>query len=323
MLVQYFVSQMAPNPGGKKFVITPENTDRMLSVLQNSLVIGVSGATDMAALAQTSGNNPGQFLKQTGLFFILDTTGKEDQFNQLWPALVAALPKEIAHTHYDFSGTSIEKFVGPNNTTFSARAGNRFVWSNQQKAIEDLIGRLKSAAPSANSLAENADLQHCQAHPVPGAVLDFFYRFPDLSALAVPSNPQVDTTSMIKAMHLNAMHAACGNMSITPEGEFARIVVLSDISQDSPLSWLGSNRAQFDSLALVPPRSERGPHGRNGLRATRDVSHRRARCVSRRIRLHKTHVAIRRHATVVCADDFKSAAHYGFDSQARTDANFG
>jgi hypothetical protein len=225
----------------------------MLTVLQNSLVIGISGASDITALSQTSANSPGQVLNMSGLFFILDTTGKDAEFNQLWPALVSALPKEVTHTHYDFGGTSIEKFAGPNSTTFTARAGNRFVWSNQQKVMEDLVGRMKSAAPSANSLAENADLQRCQAHALSGSVVDFFYRFPDFSKLPFPATPQMDTGAMTKAMHFDAMHAACGTFSMTPDGALSRVLLLADTSQDSPVSWFGSNHTQFDSLALVPP----------------------------------------------------------------------
>jgi hypothetical protein len=251
LLVQYFIGQMTPKPGAPNIVITPQNIDRMLSVLQNSLVIGVSGTTDFAALAQTSSGSPMQFFKVSGLFFILDTTGKDAEFTQVWPALVAALPKEIAHTKYDFAGTPVDKFAGPNQTTFAARVGNRFVWSNQQTVLEDLIGRLKPGAPAGNSLAENADFQHCNVRPSPGAVLHFFYRFPDFSKIPVPANPQVDTGAMVKAMHLDSIHAICGNIAMTQDAESSQWQILGDTSPGSLLSWAGTNHAQFDTPALA------------------------------------------------------------------------
>jgi hypothetical protein len=253
LLVQYFIGQMTPKPGSSKFTITPENTDKLLSVFQNSLVFGISGPLNFTSLAQDTSGSPIQIFQKSGVFLILDTTGKDPQVTQLWPALVAALPKEIAHTHYDVGGISIEKFAGPNQTTFTARVGSRFIWSNHQNVIEDLIGRLKSGAPSGNSLAENTDFQHCQSHPAPGAVLDLFYRFPDFSKLPVRANPQVDTQAMLNAMSLNSLHAVCGNMSMTQDGEVGRWMILADTSQGPVLTWLGSNHSQFETLSLVSP----------------------------------------------------------------------
>jgi hypothetical protein len=251
LLVQYFIGQMTPKPGAQKIAIAPQNIDRMLSVLQNSLVIGFSSTSDIGVILQSSGNSAGQLLRTPGLFFILDTTGKEAEFTQAWPALVAALPREITHTKYDFAGTSVEKFAGPNQTTFAARLGNRFVWSNQQTVLEDLIGRLKPGAPTGNSLAENPDFQHCQVQPAPAAVVHFFYRFPDFSKIPVPANPQVDTGAMVKAMHLDSIHAICGNIAMTQDAEFSQWQILADTSPGSLLSWFGSNHAQFDTAALA------------------------------------------------------------------------
>ncbi len=253
LLVQYVESQMDPKSNGQRYHLTQENTDGLLSVLENSLVFGVSGTPDYVALAQAPTSRPGNVLNKESLFFILDLTGKEAQFEKLWPALVAALPKEIAQSRYDFGGIAVEKFAGPNSTTFAARSGNRFVWSNQQKMIEDLIGRLKSGAPSGNTLAENADFQHCQAHSLPGTVFDVFFRLPDLSKIPIPATPQFDIGAAVKSLHLESMHAFCGKLSMTPEGELGRWLILGDTSQGSLLSWFGTNRTQFETLALVPP----------------------------------------------------------------------
>ncbi len=254
LLLQYAVSRMDAKVNGQKFNLTPENTDRLISVLQNSFVLGMSGNVDYTKLAaQMPKDQPGNAFDGAGLFFILDTTGKEAQFGILWPALVAALPKEIVHSQFDFAGTSVEKFKGPNNTTFAARAGNRFVWSTQQRVLEDLIGRLKTGAPSGNSLAENPEFQHCQAHPVPGAVLDGFFKFPDLSKIPIPPNPQFDSGASLQALHLNSLHAMCGTFSMTPDGESGRWLIFGDTSQPNLLSWFGSNHAKFETLALAPP----------------------------------------------------------------------
>ena len=254
LLLQFVVNKMDPKSNGQKYNLTPENADRLLSILENSFVVGMSKGPDFMTLAaQASGPPQANALGMLGIFFILDMTGKEAQFNLLWPAVVAALPKEIAHTQYSFGGVSVEKFKGPNSSTFAARIGTHFVWSTQQKVTEDLIGRLSSGAPSGNSLAENPDFQHCSAHPAPGSVMDAFFRFPDLSKIPIPANPQYDIGASIQSLHLDSLHGFCGNITMTHDGELARYTFLGDTTPGNLLSWFGSNRAKFETLALVPP----------------------------------------------------------------------
>ncbi|HUK31471.1 MAG TPA: hypothetical protein VLV89_10180 [Candidatus Acidoferrum sp.] len=254
LLMQYLVSKMDPKPNGETYKLTPENADRLASLLENSLVFGTSNSPGlMFAATPPSGGQKEDAYSKMGAFFILDTTGKESQFNLLWSALLAALPKEIAHTKYNFAGISVDKFAGPNETTFSAQIGARFVWSTQQKLTEDLIARLSSGAASSNSLADNPDFQHCQARPASGSVFDAFFRIPDLSKIPIPPVQQFDVTASIQALHLDSIHAMCGNVSMGPVGGMGRWTILGDTSQDSPLSWAGSNRTKFDTFALAPP----------------------------------------------------------------------
>jgi hypothetical protein len=253
LLVQYVVSQMASKPGGKNFTLSAENIDRLLSVLENSLVFGVTGSLDYMTLAQAPSNPASKMFEMSGLFLILDISGKEAQFKQVWPAIEAALPKEIARSHYDFGGTSVEKFAGPSNTTFTAQTGSRFVWANQQKVIEQLVLRLRSGETPGSSLAENPDFQHCRAQSAPGQIVDVFLRFPDLSKVPIPASAQFDAAASVKSLHLDSLHAVCGSYSMTQDGELGRWLILGDTSQGSLLSWFGSNRANFETLALVPP----------------------------------------------------------------------
>lgn len=253
LFVRYLVSQMDPKTNGQKFTLSPENLDRLLSVMENSLVFGISGSTDYLSMVQAPAGPSPKFMKTAGMYFILDISGKEAQFTQLWPALTAELPKEITHRTYSLGGVSVEKFTGPNQATFSAQVGNRFIWSNQQAVIEQLIARLTPGQAPGDSLAGNSDYQHCQSHVVSGAVFDAFFRVPDLSKLRIPATPQFDTSASVKALHLESIHAVCGNMSMTPEGELAQWTILGDTSQGALLSWFGANRAQFDTLGLVPP----------------------------------------------------------------------
>lgn len=254
LFVRYFVSQTDTKTNGQKFAISPENVDRLLSVLENSLVFGISGSADYLSMVQAPSSSSPKFMKTAGLFFILDISGKEAQLAQLWPVLKASLPKEITHSASSLGGTSIEKFTGPNQTTFSAQVGNRFIWSNQQKVIEQLLVRLAPGAVSGDSLGENSDYRQCQSHPSPGAIMEGFFRIPDLSKLSVPATtPQLDMSAGFKALHLESIHALCGNISMTPDGELSRWTILGDTSQGTLLSWFGSNRTQFDSLALIPP----------------------------------------------------------------------
>ena len=107
-------------------------------------MFGFSGAIDVASFAKAGTPTSKQFLNAGGMFVILDVTGKTAQFDLLFRLMTGSVSKDVAHTHSDFSGVGIEKFAGPNNTSLVARVGNYFVWSNQEKVIQDLISQLGS-----------------------------------------------------------------------------------------------------------------------------------------------------------------------------------
>ncbi len=128
-----------------------------------------------------------------GIFVIVDVTGKTGPFDLIFRLITANLPKEITHTHVDFSGVGIEKYAGPNNTSFAARVGNYFVWSNQQKVIQDLISRLGTRSTAADSIAQNPSYQRCHAAADPDSVSEVFFRVPDFTKTDIPPSDKFDT----------------------------------------------------------------------------------------------------------------------------------
>jgi hypothetical protein len=55
----------------------------------------------------------------------------------------------------------------------------------------------------------------------------------------------------LKAMHLDSIHAICGNIAMTQDAELSQWQILGDTSPGSLLSWAGTNHAQFDTPALA------------------------------------------------------------------------
>ena len=251
--IDYLVRHADWKVNGRPVKFTSADAEQIFSFLKGPMMFGYAGSVDLGALSQAKSPSAKQLMDTGAAFAIIDATGKTAQFDLLLKFIESNLPKEITRTRSEFSGVSIEKFTGPNNTSFATRVGNYFVWSSQQAVVQDVISRLNAHTPSADSLSKNPEYLRCQAKPDPDTISEIYFRFPDFKKLPIPATPQFDTAAGIAALHLDALKGFCANFSITPQGEHSRMLVLGDTSAGGIFDLAGTNRPHFDSLALAPP----------------------------------------------------------------------
>jgi hypothetical protein len=238
---------------GRPVRFTSAEAEQIFSFLKGPMMIGFSGALDINSLAQASGPSTKQLMNMGGMFVVIDATGKTAQFDLMFRLIEANVPKEITRTRSDFSGVSIEKFAGPNNTSFATRVGNYFVWSNQQKVIQNLVSRLSSNSAASGSLGQDATFQRCHANADPDAVSEIYFRIPDLTKTPIPGAPgQFDTGAALRSLHIDALRGICGSYAITQQGTHSRWIALGDTSVGGIFDFFGKNQSHFDSLALAP-----------------------------------------------------------------------
>jgi hypothetical protein len=180
-------------------------------------------------------------------------TGKTGQFDLIFRLIAANVPKEVTHTRVDFSGVGIEKYAGPNNTSFAARVGNYFVWSNREKVIQDLVTRLGSHSAAADSIAQNPSYQRCHAAADPDSISEVYFRIPDFTKMEIPPSDKFDTAAALRSLHLDSLRAFCGSYSISQQGEHSRGLILGDTTAGGIFDFFGTNRPHFDTLAFAPP----------------------------------------------------------------------
>lgn len=251
--IAYLIRHSDWKANGRPVKFTPAETDQIYSFLKSPMMLGFSGGLDVGSLAQASAPSTKQLMDAGGMFVILDVTGKTGAFNLLFRLITANIPKDVTHTHVDFSGVGIEKFAGPNNTSFAAIVGNYFVWSNQQKVIQELVGRLIFKDPPRDSLAQNPSYQKCHAAADPDSISEVFFRVPDFAKTDIPPSDKFNTPAALRSLHLDSLRAMCGSYSINQQGEHSRGVILGDTTAGGIFDFFGSNRSHFDTLAFAPP----------------------------------------------------------------------
>jgi hypothetical protein len=250
--IAYLIRHADWKVNGKPVTFTPAQTDQIFSILKSPMMFGFSGALDVGSFAKAGGPTSKQFLNAGGMFVVLDITGKTAQFDLLFGLMNANVSKDITHTHSDVSGVGIEKYAGPNNTSFATRVGNYFVWSNQEKLIQTLVSRLGSHSTSGESLAQTPNYQRCHANQDPDSISEIYFRIPDLTKVSIPASAQFDTAAALRSLHLDSVRAFCGSYAINQQGEHSRGLVLGDTTAGGILDFFGANRAHFDTLALAP-----------------------------------------------------------------------
>ncbi|HXY79201.1 MAG TPA: hypothetical protein VEI08_01050 [Candidatus Bathyarchaeia archaeon] len=218
----------------------------VMSFLDNSLVFGV--VADPHALKAAAPEKP---ISPFATFMVYDGAGKADLI-QKWKARAAANNKApVDVTKYDFGGTFVEVRTQGKDVSYSAQAGNYFVFSDQKQVVEDLITRFQGADNPAASVTQIPEFAQARKYVGDNAALEFFARIPDLSLW----NPtEKDSKSMLqaaKAVHLDRIHVMAGGVSF--EGETTRIrgAVLGDASPGGLFDLAGTSSATFQSQPVV------------------------------------------------------------------------
>lgn len=254
-VASYLFLKQKADAKGKPSKFTLEDLNRMFSLYESPMMIGMTGSADLIALAQSAPKSPGGFMKAAGLFFVLDVSGKSAEFDKLWPDVEAEIAKDETVTHSTFSGATIEKFTGSAKdagSSFAARSGNYFIWSTQRKVLDDLITRLRPGPVAGKTLGDDPDFRQCRMGVESGPLYEVFFRIPDLNKIPIPPSPQFNFKAGMRQLHLDAMRAFYGSYALTADGGHWRGIVLGDTTGGGIVDLVGTNRGNFETLALAP-----------------------------------------------------------------------
>jgi len=238
---------------GKAAQLSPAQLDMLASVIDSPVMLGHAGTVDVSKLGQPGGSSAGDSKDSGAFFFVLDVSAFSTQFDQLWNLLEADMPANVSRSKSDMSGVSVEKLVGPDKTSFAARAGSYFVWSDGRKVMEDLVSRLKSNIATPTTFGQSPTFSRCLGKPEPGTLSEFYLQIPDLTKLSLPAMNGFNGNAALAPLHLGALHALCGSFTLDEQGQHSRGLLMGDASAGGFFDINGPNRAHFDTLAMVPP----------------------------------------------------------------------
>jgi hypothetical protein len=222
----------------------------LISLLDNPAAAGLIASPQPSKSAL-----PGDPSHLAGVFLVYDTTGKTDLVKKLKAAAQAAGKEKPQITTYNFGGTSIEvRIVGPNaDTSYTARAANYFLFSNQKEVIEDLVARFSGADKPAASVAQLPEYQSIRPYVGSDAALEYFARIPDPDKSIPSDQKDQPVAKFIRNIHLDRIHVAGGGVSFSGEALRAHGAVLGDTSAPSLFEVVGAPSASFQTQPIIGP----------------------------------------------------------------------
>ena len=216
------------------------------SFLDNPIVFGV--AIDPSALKAAAPDKPASPFVT---FLVYDATGKADLI-QKWKTAAAANSKAPAEvTKYDFDGTSVEVRTQGKSVSYSAQAGNYFVFSEQKHVVEDLITRFRNAGAPAESLAQTPDFTQARKYVGDNAALEYFVRVPDLSQWNPTDKNSKSMLQIAKGVHLEKIHVMAGGVSLDGEATRMRGAILGDTAPGGLFDLAGASSATFQAQPIA------------------------------------------------------------------------
>jgi len=217
------------------------------SFLDNPLVFGVVMDLNKPTAAPADNVSSSPF----ATFMVYDATGKADLI-QKWKTVAAANSKAPAEvTKYDFGGTSVEVRTQGKSVSYSALAGNYFVFSDQKRVVEDLITRFRSAGAPAASLAQTPDFTQAQKYVGESSALEYFVRVPDLSEWHPTEKSSKSMLQIAKGVHLEKIHVMVGGVSFDGEATRMRGAILGDTAPGGLFDLAGASSATFQAQPIV------------------------------------------------------------------------
>jgi hypothetical protein len=222
--------------------ITQADFNDFVSLLENPAVFGVLSNPSSSAAAATN---------SASTFFILDTTGKLDQFARFrakLESLNAAHPERIPLV---ISRVPVTKVISGKQTSYEAETGNYFVHADSLPAMAELLPRLTAASLPASPSEETALPAPCRDVPR-NALLDYLALPEKHGVSSSLSDPNFNFPAFLKALHADQIHAICGSLNFEATATRMRGVILGDTSAGSVLNLLGDSRDSFATMKLAP-----------------------------------------------------------------------
>ncbi len=231
--------------------------DDALSILENPLLIGVSG--DPFARGADSAH----------LFAVLNRKGKEAEWTRLHIRQKPGADSVVST--YAFRGTQIRKTVKTTapkpaanadpaapppqpkvTNTFEASVGEYELYADGQAQIESLILRLTGSERATNSLLKDATYQRAQGFRADGAMLEAFIRMPDLTKAPIPATPQLNMAAVVRELHLERLQGLWFSAGMGRDRMLVRGALIGDMTPGSLLDIIGGNVATFQTLKAAP-----------------------------------------------------------------------
>jgi len=236
------MSQDAKQKNPKSGGLTQEQADDILSLLENQAVFGV---LNEPAPARNG------IAKSVSSFLIYDATGKQHLIDKFNAERAKNSASTFTRTPVRISSFTGYKILNGKNTSYEVQAGSYFVRTDTLEAMEDLLPRLTSPRRTAASFDETAAVPSACRINGPGSLLNFLALPAKLNLAQMPPNANFDFAAFLKSLHLDQVHAVCGNVAFEAQGTRMRGAVLGDTSQGSILNILGDGREEFATLALA------------------------------------------------------------------------
>ncbi len=236
------MSQDAKQKNPKSDGLTQEQANDILSLLENQAVIGV---LNEPAPARNG------IAKSVSSFLIYDATGKQRLIDKFNAERAKNSPSTFTRTPLRISSFTGYKILNGKNTSYEVQAGQYFVRTDTLEAMEDLLPRLTSSRHIDASFDEAAAVPSACRIAGQGSLLNFLALPAKLNLAQMPPNANFNFAAFLRSLHLDQVHAVCGNVAFEAQGTRMRGAVLGDTSQGSILNILGDDREDFATLALA------------------------------------------------------------------------
>lgn len=236
------MSRDAKQRNPKSEGLTQENANDILSLLENQAVFGVINEPATA---------PGGIAKSASSFLIYDATGKQHLIDKFNAERAKNSDSKFTRTALPIGSFTGYRILNGTNTSYEAQAGPYFVRTDTLEAMEDLLPRLTSPRRMAGSFDDAAAVPSACRNAGQGSLLNFLALPGRLNLSQMPRNANFDFAAFLKSLHLDQVHAVCGNLTFEAQGTRMRGAVLGDISQGSVLNIVGDGREDFATLALA------------------------------------------------------------------------
>jgi hypothetical protein len=251
--------QMLSQRVGGGSPLSRARVDDMMSLLENPVVIGVTG--DLIAAISAPQSQPA-----ASFFAILNKQGKEAAWSRLHAERKPG--PDSAVSNLTLRGVQVRKSVttkqpaptepgGPPaqpkvSTSFEATLGEYELFTDQQATMESMIARLQEKTPIGKSLRDNVAFQKAQRFRAQGPLLEFFVQVPDLSRLPIPPVPQIDVNAVLRELHTERLEGVSISVGMARDQMQLRGAMLGDMTPGSLLDVIGGNATSFATLAAAP-----------------------------------------------------------------------